>query len=268
MYMTMLEACTRAYKLIGCGDKVSPDEINEAINVGSLILKKWAAAYGISLWSLARDSESITVGDLVLNDSVTYQCIRAHTSSADSEPGTGDDWEVYWTVSPETTTTPWGTAVDYTVSNSIDKEDLNLFTFTHPKIRNSEGSYSDFELVGPETFAEFDRTEVGIPAYGTVEKTQFATTLQLYPTPSESGLVLEYDAWKKPGDVYLQEELVPAPDHWYIAFYYALAVELSFLYHVDPETVALLAAKAKSEFKLCRGTAKTEKKKCFVKPAY
>lgn len=33
----------------------------------------------------------------VLNDGVYYMCIKGHTATADNEPGTGVDWQTYWT---------------------------------------------------------------------------------------------------------------------------------------------------------------------------
>lgn len=36
------------------------------------------------------------VRDIVWNDDAFYQCILAHTSAADKEPGTSAGWEIYW----------------------------------------------------------------------------------------------------------------------------------------------------------------------------
>ncbi len=51
-----------------------------------------------SAWVIDTD---YIAGDHVINDNVQYKCILAHTSAAADEPGTGGNWETYWTVEAE-----------------------------------------------------------------------------------------------------------------------------------------------------------------------
>lgn len=46
-----------------------------------------------------------------------YRCIKTHTSSSVSEPGTGASWETYWEINVPTN--PWQPGVSYTVGDPI-----------------------------------------------------------------------------------------------------------------------------------------------------
>ena len=268
MYLSVGDACTKAMQMAGRGDKPSPDDMADAAIMATAITKNWAANYGISLWDSKRVLESVEMGNLVVNDGTYYQCIMAHTSDADSEPGTGDDYALYWKETDVVTATTWITGVSYDVNNGIYTTNPDVFSYQQVRYLSAAGQYSDIIMVSKEDFATFDRRDVGIPTHATVEKTPLATFLQLYPTPYEEGGQLEYTLWNKPMDMMDHQGLLNLPDNWILAFIYTLAVELGFLYNIGTEQIALLAAKAKGEFRKCRGTEKSEVKKCFVKPTY
>jgi len=70
---------------------------------------------------------TIEGGDLVTINDVVYQCIKNNTADAISEPNVGADWETYWRVTTNwTTTKQWVNGKNYFVSNAIANEFLGV----------------------------------------------------------------------------------------------------------------------------------------------
>jgi len=62
----------------------------------------------LTAWATAT---SYSVADVRSNDGLRYFCIAAHTSSADSEPGVGQDSDTYWEYRPHGATNASGTSL-------------------------------------------------------------------------------------------------------------------------------------------------------------
>ena len=86
---------------------------------------------------LIRDPDAAAINTQKKNGSpsVGYECIKAHTSAADDEPGVGANWETYWFANEGATSFgAWGSGTGYTTTflNRYDKRTSVVSSDTFP----------------------------------------------------------------------------------------------------------------------------------------
>jgi len=85
---------------------------------------------------------SVTAGDTVVQDDVTYTCILKHTSASENKPNSGASWTLYWKAGDQTlTANTWATATEY------DNGDSLVLNYARP-LYDFDGQYDnpDFPL--------------------------------------------------------------------------------------------------------------------------
>lgn len=72
----------------------------------------------------------------VNNDGNNYLCIKTHTSSSTTEPGTGEDWRIYWVLyGPELSGgASWADATEYTSNIELLDKEYTTITFASGRI--------------------------------------------------------------------------------------------------------------------------------------
>lgn len=71
---------------------------------------------------------SVTAGDSVIQDEVTYTCILDHTSASENKPGSGASWQLYWSAGDVAT----GSANTWATATSYGNGDLLILNFKRP----------------------------------------------------------------------------------------------------------------------------------------
>ena len=67
----------------------------------------------LSAWVV---STAYSVNDMVKDGTAAYKCISGHTSTADDEPGVGANWETYWSLEGDgSTSNPYKTITDASI---------------------------------------------------------------------------------------------------------------------------------------------------------
>ena len=265
---TVEEICKTGLQLAMVGDKPSEDDFALSIRTLQSILSKWAAVEDVHLWNISDSTLAIPRGDVVLHNSVYYQCYNPHQSTADDEPGVGNNWENYWKPCREITTPlTWATGLDYVNQRSLSDlrsypfEDIYAIRILH------QGQFSPVEKISMLEYKQLDAQELGLPTHVWVEKTNTGISLHLFPLNDQEEVTLHFYAIARPESVDPAAPM-PMPDYWAAALYYALAVELGFMYNIGIERINLLGQKAVFEFNKAFRTNQSEVDKCFVKPCY
>jgi len=129
------------------------------------------------------------------------------------------------------------------------------------------GQFSAIERVSMMDFQELDRFEMGLPTKCFIQRISSALRVHLWPLCNVENATLHFYEVSKPSFV-SGEQIVDIPDQWIKALYYALAVELGFIYNIKSDRIQLIGAKSASEFKKAFLTNESEEDSCFVKPLY
>lgn len=266
--LTIEQICTTAMKLAGRGDKPSSDDFAEALRTLMVILSDWAAVRDIQFWNLAEQTEDVPIGDRVTgSDSLTYQCIVDHSATTDDYPVTGDLYKNYWKASRlDTDVVVWASGSSYTTNKTITISDLELEDALAFRLQH-DGQFSPVEKISKMEFEQLPKDELGTPVKACVEKTGSGIVVRLWPNNELSDAKLFYYAVKRPSD-YIGTDLFPLADQWAQALYYALAVELGFMYNISMDRLKVLGLKARDEFNKAFQTNESEPDECFVKPCY
>lgn len=266
--LTIEQICTTAMKLAERGDKPSSDDFAEALRTLMVILSDWAAVRDIQFWNLAEQTEDIPIGDRVIaDDSTVYQCIVDHTATTDDYPTTGDLYKNYWKASRlDTDATAWTETYPYAANKTLTIDDVNLEDVLALRLQYA-GQFSPIEKISKMEFEQLPKDELGTPVKACVEKSGAGVTVRLWPNNELADAKLFYYAVKRPSD-YTGTDLFPLADQWAQALYYALAVELGFMYNISMDRLKVLGLKARDEFNKAFQTNESEPDECFVKPCY
>ena len=257
-------------KLAGRGDKPSAEDFEEAISTLDLILKNWAVNHGVALWDIACKEVSFEAGELCTNNGQTYLCIKTHHSTADNEPGVGEDWADYWLESGETSTSTlaWVLGANYLAKKTLNIEDIGTYEIALLYYVDN-GELIRVTKIKEEDMPRYNPLQPGDVSAFYLAKDSVSFQVRLIPQPTKDYTFKAY-LCKKPVSINSGSlnAGVDVQDNWLIAAMYALAVELAFLYGLDTQTISGLISKATYEFKKCLGTAKSGSDLCFVKPTY
>jgi len=266
MNMTVQSLCTRALQLAGRADKVTTDDYNTAITTLNTLLNAWRVR-GVSLFDLHDVQQVISPDDYVLNDGATYVCIRDHYSTVSDEPGTGANWENFWALTTNVTSTmAWAAGTNYTSPRKITVDG----TATVAAVANvrvvQTGLIYPVELIGDHDFFELDPSELGIPAkMFLAPNTSGGVDAMMHPTPDYSDMAFWWTLVQCSTDLYNYSDL-GLPPRWFQALQYGLAAELAFYFVLSAERISILVSKAELEFTRALDKGGTET--CFVKPLF
>lgn len=265
---TIEEICNTALQLVGRGDKPASDDLALAVRTLQAVLSDWAATRDVHLWNLSDFEVTITRGSVVKAGDNYYQCYVSHTSAADTEPEAGDNYLNYWVATPETTSyLTWETGYAYdsgkqfTSLTGVTAEDILCPQLVF------EGQSSPVEKISALEYAKLESSEQGLTTHLWVQKTGAGIYLNLWPTLNESSALLRFYLVMRPDYVTLNDD-VNMPDYWAQALYYALALELAFMYNIGIERINLIGQKAIYEFNKAFRANSSEVDRCFVKPCY
>ena len=256
--------------MAGRGDKPSVDDYNDALTTLDMIFKTWASNHGVAFWDIVCNSQTLTAGSKVSHNSKVYQCILNHTADSTNEPGVGADWADYWEENSDISTTDlWVSGLTYTVVRSLTPTSTNCVDISNLHI-NYNGSFWQVELVSKDELFNHDTLTTGMPTKAYLSHSQIGGVVAIFNRIPNRDYEFKYYAMCRPETITAENLGVstPIPDNWLKAAVYALAVELSYLYSIDLETIQLLTVKARAEFKKCLGTDRGGNDLCFVKSTF
>ena len=269
MAFTAEEVCNLALQLAGRGDKTTNDELNQALQIMQVILAEWAASMDVHLWNIAKNTEDVPIGDRVLGSdgSAVYQCIRGHTSATDNQPISGDLYNDYW-VGTTLTSSPltWASDITYNNNRIITLDTEGLEDVLSLQVLHN-GQKSTVEKISLLEFKDLDEAELGLPTKCWVQRLETALELHLWPLCDKEDATLYYYSVNRPL-ISTGDQVVNIPDQWTQALYYALAVELGFVYNIGIDRLRVLGAKSNSAFNRAFRTNESEVDTCFVEPIY
>ncbi len=261
------EIITMAATLAGRGDKLSFDDLNQGLKILNSILTDWSVTRGVELFNIQEATAALDTADTVLHNSVYYQCYNAHISSSDNEPGVGSLWEDYWVITPETTTPlTWAADNSYLPNNELGLNPSQIDDAMSLRILH-EGQFSPVEKIRMLDFNQLDRTEFGLPTKAYLNKSALGTSIKFWPINNKANATLHYYSISRPAP-YAPNQTPDLPEQWVVALYYALAVELGFVYNISMERLNVLGQKAQYEFNKAFRSNESEVDRCFVKPCY
>lgn len=264
---TVEDICTTAMQLAGRGDKPSSDDMALAIRTLKIILEDWTATRGVILWNLIESSLDILRGDVVQVGEDYYQCYLTHTSEADNEPGVGDNWQNYWVLcKPATAPLTWALTNVYENRRATTIQSTKIEDLLAVRLQ-CQGQISPVEKIRTMDFTDLPLADIGYPDRMLVQKTQAGLVVHLHPLPDIEEAKLLYYVVQKP-DEWEAGDITTLAGQWVQALYYALAVELGFLWHIELNRMDLLGKKAEYEFNKAFRTNESEIDECYIKPAY
>ena len=129
------------------------------------------------------------------------------------------------------------------------------------------GQFSPVEKISMLDYVNLDRQEFNLPTHAHIQKTSNGASAQFFPINNEANATLHYYEIRRPYQL-AHNQSTTIPDQWISALYYALAVELGFVYNIGIERLNMLGQKAQFEFNKAFRTNESEVDRCFVKPAY
>ena len=130
-----------------------------------------------------------------------------------------------------------------------------------------QGQTSAVEKINAIDFAKLQPNEQGVPTHLWVQKTGNGIYIRIWPVLNEESVLLRFYSVLR--NEYIRPEASSnLPDYWSQALYYALALELGFMYNIGIERINLLGQKAVHEFNKAFRANASEVDRCFVKPCY
>jgi hypothetical protein len=256
-----------AAQLAGRGDKLPMEELNVALRILNSILTEWATVRDVHLWNIVEASQALPTPDTVLHNSIYYQCYNPHTSASENEPGVGALWENYWKLAPEVPTPlTWMASISYSPNNLVLFDNLYVEDIIGLRVLHA-GQFSPVEKISMLDYVNLDHQEFGLPTHAHVQKSATGTSAQFFPVNNQQNATLYYYEIRRPYELD-HNQTTSIPNQWISALYYALAVELGFVYNIGIERLNMLGQKAQFEFNKAFRTNESEVDRCFVKPAY
>lgn len=254
-------------QLAGRGDKLPMEELNVALRILNTILTDWATTRDVQLFNILEASQALPTPDTVLHNTVYYQCFNPHTSASENEPGVGALWEDYWKVAPEVVTPlTWAINNSYSSNNLIVFDTVSIEDIIGLRVLHA-GQFSPVEKIPMLDYVSRDRQEFNLPTHVYIQKSVAGTSAQFFPINNQANATLHYYEVRRPYPL-AHNQSTDIPDQWISALYYALAVELGFVYNIGMERLNMLGQKAQFEFNKAFRTNESEVDRCFVKPCY
>lgn len=258
------ELIHQAYCVIGRGEKLRPEQVNQAITALDIMFKSWSNK-GHDLWKVSTQLLELSLPQVVEHNGKKYVCCSQHTSSEFSEPGAGVNSNLYWIeISDSELTEDWDAGVLYgdSANVSLTDEPFAIGNLTYIV----GGRRHRVKLVSQRKFSNIEEKEIGTPKHAVFSglKAGISSSVSLHPIPFESGAALEYSAVKMAGAY----DATTAPENWISAIKYGLAVELGYLNGIPHDTHTSIVNKFQYEFRRARGSEQEVTDSCFVEPLF
>ena len=258
-----------AAQLAGRGDKLSMEDLNTALRILNSILTEWATVRDVHLWNIVEATRPLPTPDTVLHNGIYYQCFNPHVSIAENEPGVGALAENYWQVAPAVASPlTWSANINYTHNNLVIFDPLTTEDIIGLRVLH-QGQLSPIEKISALDYVnrQLPNPIFDLPTHANIQKSHSGISAQFWPMNNQSNATLHYYEIRYPAEATLNQQAT-LPDQWITALYYALAVELGFVYNIGIERLNILGQKAQFEFNKAFRTNESEVDKCFVKPCY
>ena len=267
MSMSVNTLLLRSLQIAGRADKPTSDTLAQALVSLNTLLASWRLR-GVDLFNLHDQQYPISPENYILNDGATYVCIRPHYSTTSDEPGTGANWQNFWALTTNVTSTvAWAAGTSYTSPNRVF---LTAGAEGMPEVANPRilkaGAVTDIDIVGRQEFEDLDPAELGIPTKIFIAPGP-QTEFFFWPTPDYSDLILLFTAVVVAQTQYAGTDAY-VPDTWLQALQYGLAAELGYYFNLTPDRLAVLNNKAEVEFRRALGSDKGVVESCHVDPCY
>lgn len=268
--MSLDKIIKHAYSIIGRGEKLRNEQIDDAINALDIMFASWANK-GADLWRTEKVNFEIPKPLIVENGGEQYICIRKHTASSFNEPGAGANSEIYWvSTSGHLTVEAWVAGVEYLAANDISLIENNIFSIGTARIIDA-GEILEVSFIPRRKFEDLDPAETS-EGSSTRYRAVFEPTragqaprIILYPTPDKEGLVLEFHKIFYVDSTMFYEGI---PANWLAAIQYGLAVELGYMNGIALDVLTSVVNKFKFEFQRARGSEREVISSCFVEPLF
>ena len=231
-------------------DDLTPAQYISYRRTLNILVAAWQVK-GIYLWTVVWDQLQLTASSITLSGGVDYECIRNHTSSADTEPGVGTNWQSYWKLLSTTAGGAWVTATDYTsicnVSIPVDTLDINKMFI---RVDGNDSEVKEFTR--HDYFNKTDKYEntTNKPTKYWLDKhIEDASEIFLYPYPNDDTAVLHYGRVKRLQDFVTSTNNPDFPAKYYNALITELTYWISHKGGNDVNERLLLKQDKKEEFR-------------------
>lgn len=262
----ILIAALRKVKAVDLGNTPAPEQMDAAAQALNLIVKS-LQNQNVFLWAAEWVTKTLTASSEVTGtDGNIYTCIRSHTSATANKPVTGADYLTYWVERGETGGT-WAADTAYTSVADFDLE-ADTIAIESLSYRNNS-SDNPIQLVDKfEFFSTYDKTVIGTPIKGWLERKRDTPHLWLWPIPNQTDYIVNYQRIRKLQDFDADSDNADFPERWIEFLIYRLAVALSPEYTVPIADRQLLKIEANELFILAkRGNNETQDEE-YIRSAY
>ena len=241
----------------------SPDQelLKTAADYLNIIVKE-LEVHRRKLWVVERAETRVSPSSVVTNNDQTYYALKTHTSSADTEPRTGDLWEDYWYNADvlDVAATAWALDTDYTRGGIIIAPD-GAQAIETMIIREDDNDYpvdiiNRFKEIQITEKWETDRSKAA-------RFDRYNSTITLYPIPDKTFTVI-YDYIKLPEDILTAGGLVDIPQTLLGYLIFELAAWVAEEYSQSSEKIMRLRSTAQGKLALgIRNQDEFETKDCI-----
>ena len=268
MILSLEELVKQSYAVIGRGQKLRPEQMNDALTALNIMFKSWSNK-GHDLWRVSKYEMPLRLTGATAYEGKQYLCIRTHQAEEGLNPAESAG---YWLEVPEDAPAienviDWSEFSGYLNQMYFDVARENVFTIGN--IRVYEGAQKKkFRLYGRDKFDGKVQYEIGTPSYG-----------KITPKDNTTGWArVDVNAFPVTNDVVVSLDLILHADHgigvdlipenWLSAIKYGLAVELGYSNSIDTTTLTSIVNKFQHEFRKARGSEREVESSCFVEPLF
>ena len=270
--MTESQIINRAMRIVGAvgtGDTPNSNEYSDArLALNGLI--QGLINEGVGLFKRSWNTRTFNTLSTVRHNDVSYYCIKPHTSSSDSEPNVGTNWQEYWDIG-ENSTTSWDiSGASYTASNQFTFEN-NIVDIEKMFARDNGYDYAMTKISLDEFFELGSKSSytTTYPTHFAIEKKLNDSIVHLYPVPVvNTDVQMHYLSTERYFDSDDSTDNIDFPTQWLEAITYLLATRLADEYHVDLSERGFLINKAEELKRRAQGKDSRDFSNSFVSPHY
>ena len=261
---TRNDIITAVYRIIGVtatGQTPTADQFNEASQVLNTMIKAWRGQ-GVTIELLDWINIPLRQSSYVIGtDGKTYECIRNHTSSTDTQPVTGSSFLAYWRVAIDAVVgVAWADATYYvSIGNyDLDTNIVNVMKAFYRQVPNSPSSVPydrKMQLLTQEEY--FDLSGKTNAGRGVLMYFQRAPQprIYLYPYPqyADIGITnINLSVQRFNQDILDPADNTDFLQEWEEAIIYNLAVRMFMQYPTEGTLAQLIIKQANDSFALAK----------------
>lgn len=263
--ITLEELVKQAYQAIGRGQKLRPEQFNDALTALDIMFKSWSNK-GDDLWRVSKYETPLRLVYGVEFEGKKYLPIRHHVADSDNSPSSSIG---FWLPLPEdftpSTVHIWTNGSTYENNMALIIALDNVFTIGNVRVFE-RGQRLKFRLVSRHTFDDKVIYEIGKPTFGKVGRTFLSyPTVTFNAMPISDDVMVSVDLITHANTV---EGLTDVPSNWLAAIKYGLAVELGYANGIDPTSLTAIVNKFQYEYRRAKGSERETVSSCFVEPLY